>query len=195
MAPVGERLMLRGGGTVGRVGAVDELTRLALAARDGDRDALGAFIRQSQAEVWRFVAHQVGRADADDVTQDVYVRAWRALPAFRQEASARTWLLAIARRAAVDALRRRGRRHRVTERLGAASAPPAAPDPSSAHAVAALVDTLDRERQEAFVLTQLLGCSYDETAQICAVPVGTIRSRVARARADLIEALRDAATG
>jgi RNA polymerase sigma-70 factor (ECF subfamily) len=174
---------------------VDELTRLALAARDGDRDALGAFIGHSQAEVWHFVAHQVGPTDADDVTQDVYLRAWRALPAFRQEASARTWLLAIARRAGVDALRRRGRRQRVTEHLGRAPSTPAVPDPSSAHAIATLVDTLDSERREAFVLTQLLGCSYDETAQICGVPVGTIRSRVARARADLVVALRDAATG
>jgi len=64
---------------------VDELTRLALAARDGERVALRTFIETSQAEVWRFVAHQVGPDEADDVTQDVYVRAWRALPAFRQE--------------------------------------------------------------------------------------------------------------
>ena len=174
---------------------MDELTRLALAARDGDRDALRAFVERSQAEVWRFVAHQVGPTDADDVTQDVYVRAWRALPAFRLEASARTWLLAIARRAGVDALRSRGRRQRLTERLGGAPLAPAVPDPASAHAVTALVDSLDTERCEAFVLTQLLGCSYEETAQICGVPVGTIRSRVARARGDLIEALRDAATG
>jgi RNA polymerase sigma-70 factor, ECF subfamily len=187
--------MPSGGGGLVRVGPVDELTRLALAAREGDRDALRAFIEHSQAEVWRFAAHQVGPTDADDVTQDVYLRAWRALPTFRQEASARTWLLAIARRAGVDALRSRGRRQRVTERLTGAPPTPAVPDPSSAHAVAALVDSLDGERREAFVLTQLLGCSYDETAQICRVPVGTIRSRVARARADLVEALRDVATG
>ncbi len=161
---------------------MDEVTRLALAARDGDRDALADFIGATQAEVWRFVAHQVGETDADDVTQDVYVRAWRSLPTFRQEASARTWLLAIARRAGVDALRRRGRHQRLAERLGRAPAPTAAPDPTSTHAITALVDTLDTERREAFVLTQLLGCSYDETAEICGVPVGTIRSRVARAR-------------
>jgi RNA polymerase sigma-70 factor (ECF subfamily) len=174
---------------------VDELTRLALAARDGDRDALRAFIERSQAEVWRFVAHLVGTRDADDVTQDVYLRAWRALPAFRHEASARTWLLAIARRAGVDALRSRGRRQRVTEHARATPVAPTVPDTSSAHAVAALVDSLEGERREAFVLTQLLGCSYAETAEVCRVPVGTIRSRVARARADLVEALRDAATG
>ena len=171
---------------------MDELTELLLDARDGDRSALRAFVERTQAEVWRFVAHQVGRTDADDVTQDVYVRAWRALPAFRQEASARTWLLAIARRAGVDAMRRQGRRARLGQRL--ARTPIVAPsDPASVHALDALVGGLERGRREAFVLTQLLGCSYADAAAVCGVPVGTVRSRVARARADLIEQLADAA--
>ena len=169
---------------------MDELTGLLLAARDGDRSALRAFVERSQGEVWRFVAHEVGAADADDVTQDVYVRAWRALPDFRQEASARTWLLAITRRACIDALRRRGRRARLGARLaGAARAD--TPDHAEVHALDALVGHLDRTRREAFVLTQMLGCSYAEAAAVCGVPIGTVRSRVARARADLIEALAD----
>jgi len=185
--------MLPGPAPLGNVAEVDELTRLALAARDGDRVALRAFIETSQGEVWRFVAHQVGPGEADDVTQDVYVRAWRALPAFRQESGARTWLLAIARRAGVDALRRRGRHGRLQDRLADHWSRVEAPDPSSEHATAALLDTLDDRRREAFVLTQLLGCSYEEAARVCGVPAGTIRSRVARARRDLIEQLRDAA--
>jgi RNA polymerase sigma-70 factor (ECF subfamily) len=171
--------------------AVDELTDLLLAARDGDRAALRSFVETSQPAVWRFVAHQVGVDEADDVTQDVYVRAWRALPAFRREASARTWLLAIARRACVDTMRRRARRTRLAGRLDGPAAEPS--DPASAHALRALVATLESSRREAFVLTQLLGFSYDDASAVCAVPVGTIRSRVARARADLIEQLRDAA--
>jgi RNA polymerase sigma-70 factor (ECF subfamily) len=171
---------------------VDDLTGLLLAAGDGDRSALRAFVERTQGEVWRFVAHQVGSNDADDVTQDVYVRAWRAMPAFRREASARTWLLAIARRACVDALRRRGRRARLGARL-AGTPLPDAPDPADGQALDSLVGQLERGRREAFVLTQLLGCSYEETAAVCGVPVGTIRSRVARARADLIGALADEA--
>ena len=68
--------------------AVDELTRLFLAARDGDRAALLAAIRTSQADVWRLAAHLVDPSEADDVTQDTFVRAWQALPAFRGDASA-----------------------------------------------------------------------------------------------------------
>jgi DNA-directed RNA polymerase specialized sigma24 family protein len=62
-------------------------------------------------------------------------------------------------------------------------------DPTGHVAVDALVRTLPDERREAFVLTQLLGLSYAEAARVCSCPVGTIRSRVARARADLIVGL------
>jgi len=173
---------------------MDELTRSALAARDGDRLALGAFVRRSQGEVWRFVASLVGPGKADDVTQDVYVRAWRALPAYRGDSSARTWLLVIARRACADAVRGRVRRRRLAERaqVEAAVGRSEAPDTAAAGALGELVGRLERDRREAFVLTQLLGCSYEEAAEICRVPVGTIRSRVARARADLVAAVRAA---
>jgi RNA polymerase sigma-70 factor (ECF subfamily) len=173
---------------------VDDLTALLVAARDGDRSALARAIRSSQAEVRRFVAHQVGTEAADDVTQDAYVRAWRALPAYRAEASGRTWLLSIARRACADALRARGRRRRLSARLEARAtvAPVAHPDPAGVRAVEALVEGLERGRREAFVLTQLVGCSYEDAAAVCGVPVGTIRSRVARARADLLAAVHAA---
>jgi RNA polymerase sigma-70 factor (ECF subfamily) len=54
------------------------------------------------------------------------------------------------------------------------------------------VAALPPERREAFVLTQVVGLSYDEAATVCTCPVGTIRSRVARARSDLIAAIRAA---
>ncbi len=167
------------------------MTRLAIAARDGDRLALRAFIEASQAEVWRFVVHQVGRGDADDVTLDAFVRAWRALPSFRQESSARTWLLAIARRACVDAQRHRFRRARLSAALKD-HVRVAQADAASSKTLDGLVDGLDVSLREAFVLTQLLGYSYAEAAEIAGVPVGTIRSRVARARAKLVEQLGEA---
>ena len=96
---------------------MDELTRLLVAGRDGDRDALAAAIRRSQADVWRLAAHLVGRDDADDVTQDVFLRAYRSLPGFRAESSGRTWLLTITRRACADLVRRTRRRRRLQDRL------------------------------------------------------------------------------
>ncbi len=170
--------------------AADELTHLLLAARDGDRLALGAFIRSTQAEVWRMARHLVGPEDADDVTQDVFVRAWRALPDYRGDAGARTWLLAIARRACADAVRARTRRRRLRARLDAQPTR-CGPDGSAAD-LHALISQLPTDRREAFVLTQIVGCSYAEAAVVMGVPVGTIRSRVARAREALVEAVRAA---
>lgn len=169
---------------------MDELTSLLVAARDGDRLALGAFIRSTQAEVWRLARHLVGADDAEDVTQDVFVRAWRALPDYRGDAGARTWLLAIARRACADAVRKRTRARRLRARLEAQ--PLRTTIGAGTSDLDALVAALPPERREAFVLTQVVGCSYEEAAAIAGVPVGTIRSRVARAREALVEAVRAA---
>jgi RNA polymerase sigma-70 factor (ECF subfamily) len=177
---------------------VDELTRLFLAARDGDRTALLHAVRTSQPDVWRLAYHLAGPDDADDVTQDTFVRAWKALPAFRGDASARTWLLSIARRACADQVRRNVRRRRLAGALEQRASLPGAVstvDPGEAHAVAALVDELPDDQRAAFVLTQVIGCSYEEAATACGVPIGTIRSRVARAREALVEAVRRAETG
>ncbi len=173
---------------------MDRLTGLLVQARDGDRLALGAAIRLSQAEVWRLAAHVVGQSDADDVTQDVFVRAWRALPGFRAESSGRTWLLAIARRACVDAVRSRSRWRRLTARLHSESAAVVAATGSvdDLHGLGDLVTRLPSAQREAFVLTQVTGCSYSEAAELCGVEIGTIRSRVARARLELVEMVRAA---
>jgi RNA polymerase sigma-70 factor, ECF subfamily len=177
---------------------VDELTRLALAAGTGDRVALEAFVRRAQPDVWRLCAHLGGRSDADDLTQEAFVRAIGALSGFRAESSARTWLLAIARRTCVDGVRRAVRRRRLQERLAWSAVPDAAePAPAGGAEVDELVGRLDPDRRAAFVLTQVLGLPYHEAAEVCGCPVGTIRSRVARARRDLVTWLQAAerATG
>jgi RNA polymerase sigma-70 factor (ECF subfamily) len=175
---------------------VDELTRLALQARQGDDAALTGFVQRTQADVWRLCSHLVDRGSADDLTQETYLRAVPALARFRADAPARLWLLSIARRVCADELRRRVRRRgRIGElrslddagddlvRVG---------DGQAAVDLADLVAGLDADRRAAFVLTQLLGLSYDEAARVGGVPVGTIRSRVARARADLLDAAAEA---
>lgn len=166
---------------------MDDATRLLLAAADGDRSALAAFVRATQADVWRFCAHLVDRGAADDLTQEVYLRAMRKAPNFRGDSSARTWLLVIARRVAADEIRRRQRRRRLP-----VPAETIEPDASGPHAVNDLIAELPDERREAFVLTQLLGLSYAEAAEAAGVPIGTIRSRVARAREQLVTAVTDA---
>ena len=164
---------------------MDELTQLLRQAGQGDRLALHAFVRRTQVDVWRFCAHLVDRATADDLTQETYVRAMGSVARFRADASARTWLLAIARRTCADEIRRRQRR-RPWERLTDAPPEVGVADPAGASDVQALVDALDHDRRAAFVLTQQLGLSYAEAAETLEVPIGTVRSRVARAREDLV---------
>jgi RNA polymerase sigma-70 factor, ECF subfamily len=176
---------------------VDDLTRLWLAARDGDRTALLHAIRASQADVYRLVLHLGGPNDADDITQETFVRAWRALPAFRGDSSARTWLLAIARRACADSVRSSVRRRRLRGQFehNRAGDSDRAGDLTVAHSLRALIQGLDRDQRLAFVLTQVVGCSYAEAAMICDVPIGTIRSRVARARERLVAELETSEAG
>jgi RNA polymerase sigma-70 factor (ECF subfamily) len=168
----------------------DEVTLAALRARRGDAAAATAFVRATQADVWRLCAHLGDPRSADDLAQDTYARAFASLHRFLGRSSARTWVLSIARRVCADAIRGAQRDRRaplVRERV--------AGDVADSVAVRALVSELDQERREAFVLTQLLGLSYAEAADVCSCPVGTIRSRVARARADLVTAFDGRAAG
>lgn len=161
---------------------MDELTGLALAAQRGDRLALATWIRRTQPEVWRLCAYLVDPGSADDLTQDTYLRAYQALPRFRADASARTWLLAITRRVCADAIRRRQRSREISRMTPVDHV---APGQTGTVEIAMLLESLHPDRREAFVLTQILGLSYAETAEVTDTRLGTVRSRVARARAEL----------
>jgi RNA polymerase sigma-70 factor (ECF subfamily) len=164
----------------------DELTQVALRARRGDAAAAASFVRATQADVWRLCAHLSSPAQADDHTQDTYARAFASLHRFLGRSSARTWLLSIARRVCADAVRSAVRDRRLSPAPARS-----VEDPAASVAIRTLVAALEPERREAFVLTQIVGLSYAEAADVCACPVGTIRSRVARAREDLVAALGD----
>jgi RNA polymerase sigma-70 factor (ECF subfamily) len=170
---------------------VDELTTLALAAGEGDRVALAAFVRRTQPEVWRVCARLGDQSAADDLTQEVYLRALPALPAFRGDASARTWLLQITRHVCADHVRRQTRSRALLQRLVQHHDRAEAASRSGEADLDDAIARLGSDRREAFVLTQVLGLSYAEAAEVAGVPIGTIRSRVARARADLLDALAD----
>ncbi|WP_306210344.1 sigma-70 family RNA polymerase sigma factor [Actinoplanes sp. RD1] len=168
----------------------DDLHALAAAAAGGDRAAFTALVRATQRDVMRFLGSLAHRRDVEDLTQETFLRAFRALPGFAGRSTVRTWLFAIAKRVAADAVRQASSRprlvtlgdwHGVAERGTIRF--------EEEHALRDLLGGLTAERREAFVLTQVAGLSYAEAAEICGCPVGTIRSRVARARDDLAAAL------
>lgn len=167
----------------------DAVTALAVAAAAGDARALEAFIKATQHDVWRFVAYLFDGVSADDLTQETFLRAIGAIPRFAGRSSARTWLLAIARRVVADHIRYLKARPRT--------APGADPEllldrdrPARGFEdvveVTALIAGLSTDQREALLLTQLFGLSYSDAAAVCGCPVGTIRSRVARARDALL---------
>lgn len=162
------------------------------AAVAGDRSAVAALIRATQPEVWRFLAYQVNPREADDLTQETYLRMMGALPRFERRSSFQTWLLVIARRVVVDHIRARERRPAVVaDPDWSEVADRAGSDQTGVSELYLLLAGLAPERREALVLTQLLGLSYAEVAEVCGIPVGTVRSRIARARDDLILARSD----
>lgn len=167
---------------------MDEWTRLACAARDSRSESdLTAFVRATQADVWRLCAHLGDLDRADDLAQEVYARALRSLRRFRADAPARGWLFTIVRRVVADDIAARQRRRREpTPEVDVVS-----PDHQGQVALEQLLGALDPDRRTAFVLTQLLGWSYAEAAEACDCPVGTIRSRVARARESLAALVAD----
>ncbi|MFI0820849.1 sigma-70 family RNA polymerase sigma factor [Streptomyces sp. NPDC021098] len=171
------------------------VTAWALAARDGDPAAVEQFVRATRADVRRYVAHLSGDPQAaDDLVQDTYMRALRSLPRFEGRSSARTWLLVIARRVVADRIRSLSARPRIagTDDWQAAAErrqPCGVPGFDEGVALGELLAALPTAQRDAFVLTQLLELPYSEAAAVTDCPVGTIRSRVARAREFLIAQL------
>ncbi|MFJ9417874.1 sigma-70 family RNA polymerase sigma factor [Streptomyces sp. NPDC101227] len=168
-----------------------EVTELALAARSGEPDAVERFIRATHHDVWRFVAHQSHDVHgADDLAQETYLRALTSLPRFAGRSCARTWLLSIARRVVIDRYRSAAARPRIAavddwQAVAERIQPSGLPGFTEGVALRELLDALDATRREAFILTQLLGLPYADAAAVVGCPVGTVRSRVARARAEL----------
>jgi RNA polymerase sigma-70 factor, ECF subfamily len=128
---------------------------------------------------------------AEDLMQETYLRAITALPRFSGRSTAKTWLLSIARRVVIDQIRYNTSRPRpayVVDLDDVVGAGPGASRVENIVEIRMLLDQLHPDRREALVLTQVMGMSYAEAAEVCGCPIGTIRSRVARARDDLIQA-------
>jgi RNA polymerase sigma-70 factor (ECF subfamily) len=154
------------------------------AAARGDVAAFTEVVRTLQAPVWRFLVHLVGDpALAEDLTQEVFLKVHRQLRAFRYRSHLSTWVLAIARNAGIDALRRRERRARLLTEL---EPPTPTGDRSAAIEVTAALESLSVPHRDAFLLIELLGLSYREAGVVLRVPEGTVKSRVHHARRHLV---------
>ena len=147
---------------------------------------MAELVRRTQPDVWRLCSALGSRGEEEDLVQETYLQAIRSAPRYRGDAPVRSWLLSISRNVCADHVRRRDRQRRLIRRIIPTVFEHSVISDSS---VEQLLAGIDPDRREAFALTQVLGFTYDEAAEILRCPVGTIRSRVARARADLLVAV------
>lgn len=203
----------------GRIGAVIIPSRSAPESRNwpGDEKAVARFlggdptgfeqiVRHYSGMVFALATRLVGPWEAEEVVQETFLRAWRGLEKFRGDASLKTWLYTIAlnRAKARQGSIARMRKVFATRHASADEDQPwpgdEAPDPSASPEEQAValeqrarlrkaIRNLPEEFRHAVVLRDLEGLSYDDIARVLNVPIGTVRSRIARGRAALVEEL------
>lgn len=175
---------------------------LVSAAQRGDAEAFGVLVDRYHRKVYGIVYRMCGVDDAEDLTQDIFLRALQALRGFKYqgEASFRTWLYRIAVNACINELRKRKRRRDVDGpsldelvETGNGAVSRSIPDRSRMPhdvvereelraAVHAVLGTLSPKHQAVLALVDLQGMEYEEAARTIGCPLGTLKSRVARAR-------------
>ena len=169
---------------------------LVRAAAGGDTEAFERLVETYENKIYTLALRMSGSPDdAGDIAPEAFLAAWRGLPAFRGEAGFATWLYRLASNAAIDYLRRqrkqRGELSLDDEELGL-DAVDAGPGPQDAaegeevrSAVAAGLGALSEGHRQVLVLRELQGLSYEEIAAVLAVDLGTVKSRISRARSAL----------
>jgi RNA polymerase sigma-70 factor (ECF subfamily) len=165
----------------------DELVRLA---RSGDREAFGMLVARHQQIVFRTAYAVCGdAAEAEDATQEAFVKAHRALGRFRLGSPLRPWLLRIVANEARNRRRSAGRREHLAVRAAAdARTETVTPDYTATELTAAL-DRLDPPHREVVLLRHVLELSEAETAGVLGCRPGTVKSRLSRGLARLREEL------
>ncbi|RMG36735.1 MAG: sigma-70 family RNA polymerase sigma factor [Planctomycetota bacterium] len=178
---------------------------LVAQAQQGDAAAFETLVRRYYQRLYRILAVQLGNEeDARDVVQETFLRAFRHLGTFRGDCSFYSWLYRIAQNAAVDSVRRRRRRRRtrsledLRETAGIETSdgnPTAQPShgldtEERQRMVREAIAQLPEEFRTVLVLRELDGLNYEQIAEAIGHPVGTVRSRLHRARAQLKELLQ-----
>ncbi len=164
---------------------------LLLRFRDtGDRAAFDELVRRTEPRV-RAVALALLRdpAAAEDAAQEAFLRAFRRASGYRGDGPVGAWLCRIAVRAAQTSLRRLERRRRLADLLGAAPPRSAPPDLRLRAELASALRRLPPAEREGLLLKEIAGMTYREIADSSGTPLGTVQSRIHRARRRLARAL------
>jgi RNA polymerase sigma-70 factor (ECF subfamily) len=169
---------------------------LVARARHGDLGAFEDLVRAHQADVYRLALQLVrDPPTAEDVSQEAFLHAYRALSRFRGQSKFSTWLFRITRNCAVDAIRRRERLRRTDREALPDEEAETGGDPTLRAALERAIQDLPSELREPFVLIEVLGLSYEEASVVLSVVTGTLKSRMHRARRLLISAMEEVDAG
>jgi RNA polymerase sigma-70 factor, ECF subfamily len=175
-------------------GELDDAT-LAVRAGEGDVDAFEELVLRYQGPVYRLALRMLGgAAEAEDVTQDAFLAAWRGLSGLREQGAFAGWLYRLAVNRCLNVLRARrpvAELDPATLRATRADEPEAAAEAGAeAAALGEALQLLTPEQRACWVLRELQGCSYEEIAGIVGASTGAVRGRIARSRAVLAEVMR-----
>lgn len=166
------------------------------------REAFALLLPRYRDKVFRLIFSMLrDRAMAEDTTQDVFLRIWRALPGFAGQSQLSTWIYAIAKNGALSEIRKRKPmvsldQNDDEEGYNPAVAALAAPevDDSATVSVGQLLDQLPERYRQAVVLFYMEDKSYEQTAASLGLPLGTVKALLHRARKRLIELTKEAET-
>ena len=159
-------------------------------ARTGDLRAFEDIVRSTQADVFGFAWHLTRDRDlAADVTQEAFLRAFRYLDSYRQDSRFSSWLLRITHNCAMDALSKRKVTVEHSDDARSGGRPMA--DAAVRAELDAALRAVSPDHRESFLLIEVLGLSYQEAADVLGVRIGTVKSRMFRARRALCLALAD----
>lgn len=185
-----------------------EIANLVERAKRGEHDAFGRLVDEYKDKIYSYVSRMLGDpSEAEDVTQEAFVRAYRSLPRFRGASSFHTWLYRIASNLAIDVVRKRKRTEIASVSLDEplesddgeyerevadeGGGPEAASGTRETQiAVRRAIMELPEKLRDVMVLYELQGESYEDIAEILGVPLGTVKSRLFNARSQLKERLK-----
>lgn len=170
--------------------------QLVARAQEGDGRAFELLVRKYQFKIIQLVSRLVGESDAPDVAQETFIKAYRALNGFRGQSAFYTWLYRIGINTAKNHIVSRGRRpanqdidiqdaeqYGHTEHLSDVDTPESLLlSDEIKQKVAEVIHKLPADLRQAITLRELEGLSYEEIAEVMDCPIGTVRSRIFRAR-------------
>jgi RNA polymerase sigma-70 factor, ECF subfamily len=180
--------------------------QLVVRAQQGDKQAFNLLVEKYQRKLSRLLSRFIrDQAEVEDVTQEAFIKAYRALPAFRGDSAFYTWLYRIGINTAKNYLMAMGRRAPTSTEVEAEDAESFEEGeqlrdintPESvlltneiAETVNSTIEQLPEELRRAIQMRELEGMSYEDIAQAMDCPIGTVRSRIFRAREAIAERLR-----